>query len=87
MKDTTKVTVYTTATCPYCVMVKRWLDDNNISYQDVRVDTDQEAARKMVALSGQMGVPFTTIEKEGETGMSKVLGFNVPQLRTILGVS
>lgn len=77
------VTVYSTATCPYCVMTKRWLDEQNVKYEDIRVDEDQEAARKMVTLSGQMGVPFTTIEDDDGT-MTKILGFNVPQLQAAI---
>ena len=77
------ITVYTTATCPYCVMVKQWFDQNDIAYKDVRVDENQEAAIEMVRLSGQMGVPFTTIEKE-DGSIEKILGYNVPQLQTAL---
>lgn len=80
------ITVYTTATCPYCVMVKNWLDQHKISYKDVRVDSDPAAAQKMVSLSGQMGVPFTTIEKD-DGSMAKVLGFDVNRLQNELGVA
>lgn len=80
-----KITVYSTATCPYCLMVKRWLDEQSMSYDDVRVDNDRVAAQKMVTLSGQMGVPFTTIEKDDGT-MEKILGFDIANLRRVLGV-
>lgn len=80
------VTVYSTATCPYCIMVKKWLDDENIAYTDVRVDQDGQAARKMVELSGQMGVPFTTIERSDGT-MEKILGFDVNRLKNTLKVA
>lgn len=81
-----KVTVYTTATCPYCMMVKRWLTSKSVTYTDVRVDTDHTAAQKMVELSGQMGVPFTTIEKDDGT-IEKVLGFNPAHLSRLLEVA
>ncbi len=77
------VTVYSTATCPYCVMVKKWLDNEKVHYKEVRVDQDMEAARKMVEISGQMGVPFTTVEKSDGT-LYTVLGFDIPRLRTVL---
>jgi len=66
-------------------MVKRWLDEQSMSYDDVRVDNDRVAAQKMVTLSGQMGVPFTTIEKDNGT-MEKILGFDIANLRRVLGV-
>jgi glutaredoxin 3 len=62
-----KVTVYTTQTCPYCVMVKRWLDDKKVEYTEYQVDKNPIAAQSMVQLSGQRGVPFTTVEDDEGT--------------------
>ena len=70
-----KITVYSTTTCPYCVMLKRWLDDQKQPYTDYLVDQNQFAAQNMVQLSGQMGVPFTTIERD-DGSMEKILGFD-----------
>ncbi len=81
-----KVTVYSTATCPYCVMVKRWLDSKAVDYDEIRVDSDYEAAQRMVKLSGQMGVPFTTIEKDDGT-MEKILGYDTANLSRLLSVA
>lgn len=81
-----KITVYSTSTCPYCVMVKRWLDDKAIAYTEVLVDKDQQSARKMVELSGQMSVPFTTIEKDDGV-LDKILGFDTASLSRSLGVA
>jgi glutaredoxin len=78
-----KVTVYSTSTCPYCVMLKRWLGDKNVEYTEYLVDKNPIAAQQMVQLSGQMGVPFTTIEDDDE--MIKVLGFDLSKLQTIFG--
>lgn len=81
-----KVTVYSTTTCPYCVMVKRWLNDKGIKFEDVLVDRDAEAARRMVELSGQMGVPFTWIEDESK-GASGVLGYDPGSLSSALNLA
>jgi len=79
-----KVSVYSTTTCPYCVMVKRWLGEKGIEFEDILVDNDPKAAQQMVKLSGQMGVPFTWIEDDkGET--HGVLGYDVPTLGYLLG--
>ncbi len=78
-----KITVYTTATCGYCQMLKRWLQDKNIAFTEYRVDQNPIAAQNMINLSGQMGVPFTTIT--GEDGeVKKILGFDVPKLESLL---
>jgi glutaredoxin 3 len=85
-----KITVYSTTTCPYCKMLTRWLKEQKLEFTEYKVDLNPYAAQTMVQLSGQMGVPFTTIEDEdakgNESKMHKVLGFDQPQLKHILGV-
>lgn len=80
-----KVKVYATATCPYCTMVKDWMKSKNVSFEEVYVDQDYNAARDMVEKTGQMGVPVTEIlykDRDSEF----VIGFNPPQLAYMLGV-
>lgn len=80
-----KITVYSTRTCPYCMMLARWLRDQKIDFTEYKVDENPYAAQVMVSLSGQMGVPFTTIEDADGT-LTKILGFDVPKLKATLGV-
>ncbi|GLB59252.1 glutaredoxin family protein [Cytobacillus sp. NCCP-133] len=51
------ITVYTTNTCPYCTMVKNFLDQQGLEYKEVNVQNDQSEAQKLVETTGQMGVP------------------------------
>lgn len=81
-----KVTVYSTTTCPYCVMLKRWLDDKQIAYTNYMVDINPIAAQAMVAQSGQMGVPFSTIELD-DGRVEKILGFNPSKFEAVLSKS
>lgn len=78
-----KITIYSTTTCPYCVMLKRWLDEQKIGYTEYMVDQNPIAAQQMVNLSGQFGVPFTTIEDE-DGKMQGVLGYDVPTFKRVL---
>lgn len=64
-------------------MLKRWLDDKNVPYTDYLVDKNPFAAQNMVQLSGQMGVPFSTIEY-GDGSMKKILGFDRAKLEAAL---
>ena len=77
------ITVYTTATCGFCHMLKEYLKDNHFPFEEKRVDQDYTAAQEMIKKSGQMGVPFTVVaDSEGqEVG---VLGFDVPRLQQVL---
>lgn len=77
------ITVYTTASCGYCRMLKKYLDDFNIKYIKKRVDTDHDAAQEMVTKSGQMGVPFTVINN-GKGQEKAILGFNINSLQQAL---
>lgn len=65
------VTVYTTSTCPYCDMAKKFLKDNKINFKEVNVQNDHQAAMQMVEKSGQMGVPVIEIDKEIIVGFDK----------------
>lgn len=77
------ITIYSTTTCPFCVQLKHWLDGKGIAYTDYLVDKNPYAAQMMVQQSGQMGVPFTTVEHEDGT-VDKVLGFDRGKFEAIL---
>lgn len=47
----------------------------------ILVADDPRAAQKMVALSGQMGVPFTWVEDEDADTQYGILGYDLPTLR------
>ncbi|MBW3016978.1 glutathione S-transferase N-terminal domain-containing protein [Candidatus Woesearchaeota archaeon] len=66
-----KVKVYSTPTCPYCVMAKQFLKENKIEFEDVDVSKDRAAAEEMVEKSGQMGVPVLDIDGEIVVGFDK----------------
>jgi len=83
--DISKVTVYTTTTCPYCKMEKEFLDSKGVKYEAVTIDHDKKAAQEMLEKSGQLGVPFTVIEKkDGST--ENILGFDKKRLDESLGL-
>jgi len=37
--------LFTLSTCPACAQLKAWLGERGLSYHELSVDTDQEAAR------------------------------------------
>ncbi len=59
------VEIYSTPTCPYCTIAKKYFDDNDVSYIEYDVSMDTKKADEMQKKSGQMGVPVIII-KEGK---------------------
>jgi glutaredoxin-like YruB-family protein len=65
------VKIYSTPTCPYCTMAKKYLDTKNISYEEYDVSVDKNAASDMVSKSGQRGVPVLDIDGNIIVGFDK----------------
>ena len=80
-----RVRVYSTPTCPYCTMVKEFLSENNINYEDLNVAEDRQAAEEMVRKTNQMGVPVTIIDKDGQEEV--IIGFDKDRIADILGIN
>lgn len=74
------ITVYTTPTCPYCLMLKEFLSDNNFEFKNIDVTEDQRAAIEITERTGQMGVPITEIDDE------IAAGFDLDKLKEKLGI-
>ena len=81
------ITIYSTTTCPYCKMLKSWLKEKGIDYQDKMIDQDAAAMEEMTKVSdGHMGVPFSVITKDsGE--IVKIAGFDKAKFQALLGIS
>lgn len=58
------ITVYTTNTCAYCVMVKKYLTSKGQEYKVVNLDEHPEERQKVINMSGSMTVPVTVIANE-----------------------
>lgn len=78
---THQVIVYTTDTCPWCTRVKAYLRQNAVSFRELNVGRDESAARRMVAKSGQHGVPQLDIDGH------VVVGFDRGRIDSLLGLS
>jgi len=73
------ITIFTTNTCSYCVMVKRYLDMKGQSYDVVNLDDNPERQAEAQALSGALTVPITVVTKEDDS-REVVIGYNLPKL-------
>lgn len=63
-----KVTLYTLSTCPVCKKMKKFLDENNIVYTLIEVDTLEgseqwAASRELVKYNPQGSYPTAVVEE------------------------
>ena len=72
------ITIYSTPTCVYCKTLKEYLASKNLAYQEIDVADNEQELEKMVAISGQMGVPV--VEIDGNV----VVGFDREKIDEIL---
>ena len=68
------ITIFTTNTCAYCAMVKRWLDAKGLGYEVVNLDTNPERQAEALALSGALTVPITLVTKHDDS-QEVVIGY------------
>ncbi|MCH1624407.1 glutaredoxin family protein [Ferdinandcohnia quinoae] len=73
-----QITVYTTSTCPYCDMMKNFLKEQGLSFNEVNVQLDQAAANRLVKTTGQLGMPQTEINGQW------VLGFDPEKVMSLV---
>jgi glutaredoxin 3 len=78
-----KITVFTTSTCAYCGMVKKWLDSKGVSYNVINLDEQPEMQKQVFEKSGALTVPITLIEKEDNTE-EVVIGYNLARLAAVV---
>ena len=60
-KKSSKVKLYTTSTCPWCVKTKEFFKANNVKYTEINVSENEKARNDMFEKSGQFGVPVIDV--------------------------
>lgn len=72
------IKIYSTPTCVYCKSLKEYFTENSITFEEVDVSENEAELEKMVAISGQMGVPVVEIDD------NVVIGFDKEKIDEIL---
>jgi glutaredoxin len=73
------ITIYTTNTCAYCGMVKKWLGAKGMGYEEVNLDEFPDRQKEAYEMSGQLSVPITVVTKE-DNAKEVVVGYNLAKL-------
>ncbi len=76
---TKNITIFTTNTCSYCAMVKRYLDMKGQSYDIVNLDEHPDRQAEALNLSGALTVPITVVTKQDDS-QEVVVGYNLSRL-------
>jgi glutaredoxin len=73
------ITIFTTNTCAYCHMVKKYLGAKGFAYEEVNLDQYPERQAEALQLSGALTVPVTVVTKEDDS-REVVIGYNLAKL-------
>jgi glutaredoxin len=73
------ITIFTTNTCSYCGMVKRFLDMKGLKYDVVNLDDHPERQAEALEISGALTVPITVVTKQDDS-QEVVVGYNLSRL-------
>jgi glutaredoxin len=73
-----EVIIYTSPTCGYCTIAKKFLNENGVSYIEKDVTFDSSASGELEKL-GARGVPVITY------GTEVIMGFDKQKLEALFG--
>lgn len=79
-RTSSNVRVFSSPSCPYCVTLKQFLEENSIEFEDIDVSKDGLAQQEMIKRSGQIGVPVVDI------GGEIVIGFDKEKICRLLDI-
>lgn len=76
------VTLFSTNSCGYCGMVKKYLAYKGIEYNEVNLDEHPERRDEAFKIAGVMTVPVTIVRNNDQ--QSVVVGYNLAKLAPAL---
>jgi len=73
------ITIFTTNTCGYCQMVKKYLGAKGMTWDEVNLDEHPQRQAEALSLSGTMTVPVTVVTKQDDS-QEVIIGYNLARL-------
>ena len=58
------IKVYTTITCPYCILVKKFLKDRNIEFEEIDGDDSLESTITVMKQAGSEELPIIQYDED-----------------------
>lgn len=79
------VTIFTTNTCGYCQMVKKYLGAKGVAYEEVNLDEHPDRQAEAFSLSGAMTVPVTVVTRHDDS-QEVIVGYNLAKLAPAVSI-
>jgi glutaredoxin 3 len=73
------ITIFTTNTCGYCQMVKKYLGAKGMEYEEVNLDEQPQRQAEALSLSGALTVPVTVVTKQDDS-QEVIVGYNLARV-------
>lgn len=74
------ITVFSSNGCQYCVRLKDWLEENNITY--INKDINEEHALKEFKQFNIHAIPFTLVVTDNK--VERIIGYQPGKIKAIL---
>ena len=58
------IKIYTTNWCSFCVMAKRYFDEQEMSYEEINIEEEGMSREELQKVTGGMSVPQIIIDDE-----------------------
>ena len=66
-----KITVYTSPSCHWCRVAKRYLEEKGLPYREIDIIANKRGRQEMARMTGQYGVPVIRVGERAMTGWDK----------------
>lgn len=78
-----EILLYTAAWCGDCRRARYWLDEHQIPYQPVDIETDSVAAHELETETGKRGIPYLKLDGHWFRGYRPGSGVNFADYREL----
>ena len=72
-----KIVIYSADWCPSCVSAKRFLEEKNIPYEEINIDSQGISRNRLMELTGRLAIPTIVVNEKvigGYTELTKLYG-------------
>lgn len=74
------ITLYTAPACPFCVIVKKFLERNNAKFTEIDISKNKKAEAEMQKKSNQTNVPVVDVDG------TIIIGYDLRKLKGALKI-